>query len=258
MTRPFQKRVSGPPLSPETLRRVDILFPVEDWERAKALLHEQCGNNLPGLGNADEPYIERFRFAALKYSDGNFSKLEDAVRLAQKDWRDLLMAVGFGDPKAHLNWEPKPAAEPAEVDPLALAAKIHDRLAALLTPLGFLRQGDEWRRNGEVPQSLRVITGLTSRVEVKFFLRATFEAEPMGVVLNLPRLPANPMEGREQGYVFRTGDDAEVFGAAMMEVVIRHVAPWFERFTSASEVRQGFEDGTFKRHLPVEGRALIF
>jgi hypothetical protein len=254
----LQTRVSGPPLSPETVRRVDILFPLQDWERAKALLYEQCGNNLPCLGNADARYIERFRFAALKFSDGNFSKLESAVKLAQKDWRDLLMAVGFGEIKAHLKWEPKPAAEPAEVDPLALAAKIHHRLAAVLVPLGFVRQGDEWRRGGEVPQRLRVITGLTSRTEAKFFLRATFQAEPLSVLLSLPRLPANPMEVRKQGYVFRAGDDDEVFGAAMTDDVIRHALPWFERFTSASELQRGFEDETFKRHLPVKGQALIF
>ena len=46
--------------------------------------------------------LERFRFAALKYSDGNLVLLESAVKLAQHDWRDLLMATGFAhDVEAH-------------------------------------------------------------------------------------------------------------------------------------------------------------
>src|SRR6266404_9951042 len=138
MTRLFKKSGSGPELSPETLRLVGILFSPEDRERAKALLCEQCGNNLPYLAKADMYELERFRFAALKYSDGNLSRLERAVKLAQVDWRDLLMATGFGDDvEAHRRWEPKPAGEPAEIDPLPLVATIHDRLAMVLIPLGF-------------------------------------------------------------------------------------------------------------------------
>src|ERR1700692_186456 len=89
------KQLSAPPLSPEMIRRVDILFLPEDRERAKTLLYERCGNNLPFLEKKDMYQLERFRFAALKYSDGNLPKLEAAVKLAQGDWRDLLMASGF-------------------------------------------------------------------------------------------------------------------------------------------------------------------
>jgi len=104
-----RKSGSGPELSPETLRLVGILFSFEDRERAKALLYEQCGNNLPFLAKADMYVLERFRFAALKSSDGNLSRLESAVKLAQEDWRDLLMATGFADDvEAHKRWEPKP------------------------------------------------------------------------------------------------------------------------------------------------------
>src|SRR6185295_2800102 len=174
MPRLFQKSASGPELSPETLRRVDTLFSAEDREPAKAILYEQCGNNLPFQEKADAYQLEHFRFAALKYSDGNLSMLENAVKLAQRDWRDLLMATGFAhDVDAHRRWEPKPAGEPAEIDPLRLAASIHDRLATVLVPLGFERQGDEWRRGGELPQTLRLQTSLTSRTETRFFLRVT-------------------------------------------------------------------------------------
>jgi hypothetical protein len=104
-----RKSGSGPELSPETLRLVGILFSLEDRERAKALLYEQCGNNLPDLEKADMYELERFRFAALKYSNGNLSRLERAVKLAQEDWRDLLVGAGFADDvEAHKRWEPKP------------------------------------------------------------------------------------------------------------------------------------------------------
>jgi len=253
----FQKSTTGPELSPETLRRVDILFLSEDREGAKALLYEQCGNNLPFLEKLDMYQLERFRFAALKYSDGNRAALERAVKLAQVDWRDLLMATGFAnDVEAHRKWEPKPAGEPAEIDVPLLETAIHDRLAPVLVPLGFERHGDEWRRSTEVPQSLRVKPGLTNRTEVKFFLKATFEAKPRGVVLHLPRLPAGPEKfSSEQGYVFRAGDSEEVLYLAVVRDVVRDAQPWFQRFTSVSEVQRGFADGTFARHLPIENQA---
>ena len=247
----------GPQLSPETIRRVDILFPPEDRERAKALLYERCGNNLPFLDKKNMYQLERFRFAALKYSDGNLPKLEAAVKLAQGDWRDLLMASGFAhEIEAHRRWEPKLAGQAAEIDPLHLAATIHDRLAELLIPLGFERNGEEWRRDGEVPQTLLVRQGLTSRTQTRFFLRITLAAKP-GVVLHLPKLP--PMdEAREQGYIFQATDDEEALAATVVEDVIRYAQPLFQRFTSASELQRGFQDRTFKSHLPVEGQAWIF
>ncbi len=59
-------------------------------------MFEQCGNNLPFLENVDER-IERFQFAALKLSEGKLSELDRAIALAKADWRDLLMAAGFGE-----------------------------------------------------------------------------------------------------------------------------------------------------------------
>ncbi len=51
--------------------------------------------------------FERFRFAALRLSNGDLRKLEQAVELAKRDWRDLLMAAGFGeDVTAHERWRP--------------------------------------------------------------------------------------------------------------------------------------------------------
>ena len=93
------------PLSPETERRVQLLFDPNVRTEAIALLVEECGNNLPFLEKSNEVELERFRFAALKLSGGDLRKLYDAVQLAQTDWRDLLVAAGFAtDTKANDKW----------------------------------------------------------------------------------------------------------------------------------------------------------
>jgi hypothetical protein len=96
-----------PALSPETQRRLDILFRQEERAEVARLLAEQCGNNLPFLENLDEQGLERFQFAALKLSGGDLSRLRNVIDLAKSDWRDLLMAAGFGeDTRAHVYWMP--------------------------------------------------------------------------------------------------------------------------------------------------------
>lgn len=93
------------PLNPETRRRLDLLFQHADQAEAADLLIRECGNNLPFLEKLDECQLERFRFAALKISGGDLNKLYQAVDLAQRDWRDLLVAAGFGhDVNAHSDW----------------------------------------------------------------------------------------------------------------------------------------------------------
>jgi len=92
-------------LSKTTEKLVEKLFSPEERDNVCQMLIRQCGNNLPFLGEADEYKLERFRFAALKLSHGNVEALSRAVRLAQKDWRDLLMAADFGnDLQAHEKW----------------------------------------------------------------------------------------------------------------------------------------------------------
>ena len=84
-------------LSPNTVARINLLFKAREREDAVRLLDEQCGDNLPFLEKLDCYELERYQFAALRISDGGLSKLRKAVHLAQSDWRDLLMAAGFGD-----------------------------------------------------------------------------------------------------------------------------------------------------------------
>ncbi len=94
-------------LSEKTLRHLAAMFEGEDRRSAIQLLLEQCGNNLPGLQSLDAMQLERFRFAALKVSEGQLAKLRSAVQLAQTDWRDLLVVAGFAeDLDAHEAWAP--------------------------------------------------------------------------------------------------------------------------------------------------------
>jgi hypothetical protein len=82
-----------------------MLFGHRHREEAARLLVEECGNNLPSSEKLDAYGLERCRFAALKLSGGRLDHLRDAVQLAKIDWRDLLMAAGFGeDVRAHERW----------------------------------------------------------------------------------------------------------------------------------------------------------
>ena len=95
------------PLSPETQRRLDVLFVGPARRVAGDLLVTQCGGNLPLWSATDPAGLERIRFAALKLSNGDLAELRRAVDIAQSDWRDVLVTAGFGrDPRAHERWFP--------------------------------------------------------------------------------------------------------------------------------------------------------
>lgn len=95
------------PLTPATIRRVRLLFRPEDRAEACRLLLVECGNNLTFLEQATSSELDRFRYAALRLSGGNLTNLRRAISVAQVDWRDLLMAAGFGDDiHIHRRWLP--------------------------------------------------------------------------------------------------------------------------------------------------------
>jgi len=95
-------------LSPKTEKHIAALFPPGSRDEVAELLLHQCGSNLPFLEKCDEFQLERFRFAALKLSGGEIASLQEAIKLAQQDWRDLLVAAGFAhDVEAHKRWSPK-------------------------------------------------------------------------------------------------------------------------------------------------------
>ena len=94
-----------PKLSPRTRQLVDTLFDPTQADEAAAWLEDECGNNLPFCQGHDELGMERIRFAAIKWSEGDLPRLLKAIDEARMDWRDLLMAAGFGyEVDAHNRW----------------------------------------------------------------------------------------------------------------------------------------------------------
>jgi hypothetical protein len=94
-----------PPLSLRTQQLVAGIFSLKDRADASQWLEQKCGNNLPFCNDYDEYQMERLRFAAIKLSQGNIQTLLQAIDAACMDWRDLLVAAGFGhDVMAHEAW----------------------------------------------------------------------------------------------------------------------------------------------------------
>ncbi len=93
------------PLSADTQWLVDHWFKPEHRAEAARMLEVQCARDLSSCENADTKSLERLRFAAIKISRGELKRLSHAMREAQMDWRDLLMAAEFGvDVNAHRVW----------------------------------------------------------------------------------------------------------------------------------------------------------
>ena len=107
-------------LSGNTRVIVRRLFSPADQAEAEQLLIHECADNVPFCEDATPETMERIRFAALKTSGGSLAGLCDGIQLAQRDWRDLLMAAGFAeDIGAHDEWRRtgcQPDAEPAGED----------------------------------------------------------------------------------------------------------------------------------------------
>jgi hypothetical protein len=94
-------------LSQGTIQRLEKLFGFPDRAAVANLLVEECGSNLALSASSTPEDLERIRFAVLKLSDGDVTKLLEAIELAQIDWRDLLVAAGFADDlRAHSVWWP--------------------------------------------------------------------------------------------------------------------------------------------------------
>jgi hypothetical protein len=92
-------------LTDMTLQVIRRLFADADRGLVADLLVQQCGANLPLTDLWETKDFERLRFAVLKLGDGDLVKLREAVRIAQIDWRDVLVAAGFGDSlQEHARW----------------------------------------------------------------------------------------------------------------------------------------------------------
>src|SRR5262245_24394290 len=95
-------------LSPLTKQHLAVLFGPADVTEAELLLAQECAENLPMVGNPTPTSLERLRFAAIRLSEGKLARLRDAIALAKRDWRDLLVASDFADDvDAHRKWRPQ-------------------------------------------------------------------------------------------------------------------------------------------------------
>ena len=95
-------------LTLNTIKLIEKYFSPDEKDLIISFLSEECGDNLPFHDNCGPIDMERIRFAAIKVSNGELSKLESAVELAKVDWRDLLVHAEFADDtKAHIIWASK-------------------------------------------------------------------------------------------------------------------------------------------------------
>ena len=93
-------------LSPTVTAVIAALFDPEDHETIAEMLTEECNAERFYISSTEA--VERIQLAVLKISKGRIEKFLAAAELAQLDWRDALMAAGFGnDVEAHLNWTKK-------------------------------------------------------------------------------------------------------------------------------------------------------
>jgi len=95
------------PLTPRVSNAIEVIFPVKFQEEARTRLQKDCGWHIPLLHTRNPELLERIRLAAIKISDGTIAELDQAIQQAHIDWRDVLIAAGFGyDAEAHLHWRP--------------------------------------------------------------------------------------------------------------------------------------------------------
>ena len=90
----------------ETTRAVvRQLFAKDERGVVVDLLEQTCYVNLPLTELWTEVQFERVWLAVLKLSGGDVGRLRDTIGVAQRDWRDVLVASGFGHSlEAHRQW----------------------------------------------------------------------------------------------------------------------------------------------------------
>lgn len=78
-----------------TMRCAAKLFKADELAEIIRILEEECYD-----------YGERIHCAVLKISRGDIARLRAAVKESHTDYRDVLMAAGFGhDVDAHKKWD---------------------------------------------------------------------------------------------------------------------------------------------------------
>ena len=92
-------------LAPRVAALIAAHCPPERAQAVRDLLLTGCSTTLPGVRPGWLDLIERIQAGVLRRSGWDPAILAAQVRLARTDWRDLLMAAGFGeDLTAHARW----------------------------------------------------------------------------------------------------------------------------------------------------------
>lgn len=113
-------------LSPRTEKIIECLVKPDARAKVRERLESECSTEALGCTGWAPEEMERIWFAVLKLGAKTDSAFDSAVLLAKTDWRDLLMAAGFGeDLEAHNKWR-KSSVRPAvkkDAPPKSLAPR---------------------------------------------------------------------------------------------------------------------------------------
>ena len=94
------------PISVETEERIKRMFDPNEYDCVRSKLLKKCGSNI--FDKTHTELAQRVRFGVLKLSEGNKEKFLEALKLANIDWRDVLVGSGFAeDIKVHKQWWPE-------------------------------------------------------------------------------------------------------------------------------------------------------
>ena len=90
-------------LRPTVSSVIAALFSPDERTTIAEIIVEEC--NAERLHSSSPERLERIQLAILKLSNGEVDRFLAAAELARLDWRDVLVAAGFGnDLNAHLEW----------------------------------------------------------------------------------------------------------------------------------------------------------
>jgi hypothetical protein len=84
------------PLSDRTLSLIKALFKDPFRSRVINALGTEVSEDTPFCTNETPEGMERIRFAVIKLIHEDWKNFDYALKEAKTDWRDLLMAAGFG------------------------------------------------------------------------------------------------------------------------------------------------------------------
>lgn len=92
-------------LVPRIAALIDAHCPPERAAAVRRLLSDECSLTLPLVTPESIQLIERFQAGVLRTTRWDPEFITPRIRLAQVDWRDLLVAAGFATSvTTHVTW----------------------------------------------------------------------------------------------------------------------------------------------------------